>query len=98
MVDFVTNWLQAFCNLIFLMTAIRKMILQITYFQDITDLTTDFCTSNDRFGFIALNQRHSHFGTLVSHFFGPDAGLNFADVRLVQQDEAQATLSDATAH
>jgi hypothetical protein len=32
------------------MTAIRKMILQITYFQDITDLTTDFCTSNDRFG------------------------------------------------
>jgi hypothetical protein len=50
-VDFVTDWLQAFCNLIFLMTAIRKMILQITYFQDITDLTTDFCTSNDRFGF-----------------------------------------------
>jgi hypothetical protein len=51
-VDFVTDWLQAFCNLIFLMTAIRKMILQITYFQDITDLTTDFCTSNDRFGFM----------------------------------------------
>ena len=49
-VDFVTDWLQAFCNLIFLMTAIRKMILQITYFQDITDLTTNFYTSNDRFG------------------------------------------------
>ena len=33
------------------MTAIREMIFQITYFQDITDLTTDFYTSNDRFGF-----------------------------------------------
>ena len=38
------------------MTAIRKTILQITYFQGITDLTTDFCTSNDRFGFKAMNE------------------------------------------
>ncbi len=36
------------------MTAIRKTILQITYFQGITDLTTDFCTSNDRFGLIRI--------------------------------------------
>ena len=56
-VDFVTDWLQAFCNLIFLMTAIRKMILQITYFQDITDLTTNFYTSNDRFGLINIAVR-----------------------------------------
>ena len=34
------------------MTAIRKMSLQIIHFQRITDLTTDYCTSNDRFGFI----------------------------------------------
>lgn len=49
-VDFVTDWLQSFCNLIILMIAIKIIILQITYFQDITDLTTDSCTSNDRFG------------------------------------------------
>jgi len=34
------------------MTAIRKTISQITYSQHITNLTTDYCTSNDRFGFI----------------------------------------------
>ena len=42
------------------MTAIRKTILQITYSQHITNLTTDYCTSNDRFGFnfhSAANQK-----------------------------------------
>ena len=33
------------------MTVIRKTISQITYSQHITNLTTDYCTSNDRFGF-----------------------------------------------
>ena len=33
------------------MTAIRKSTLQITDFQNFTNLTTDLCTSNDRFGF-----------------------------------------------
>ena len=34
----------------FLMTAIRKTTLQVAYFQDFTNLTTELCTSNDRFG------------------------------------------------
>jgi len=34
----------------FLMTAIRKTTLQVAYFQHFTTLTTDLCTSNDRFG------------------------------------------------
>ena len=34
------------------MTAIRKTTLQVAYFQSFTNLTTDLCTSNDRFGFI----------------------------------------------
>ncbi len=33
------------------MTAIRKTSLQVAYFQGFTNLTTDLCTSNDRFGF-----------------------------------------------
>ncbi len=33
------------------MTAIRKTTLQVAYFQSFTNLTTDLCTSNDRFGF-----------------------------------------------
>ena len=33
------------------MTAIRKTALQVAYFQGFTNLTTDLCTSNDRFGF-----------------------------------------------
>ena len=40
------------------MTAIRKTSLQVAYFQGFTNLTTDLCTSNDRFGFnspISLN-------------------------------------------
>ena len=32
------------------MTAIRKTSLQVAYFQGFTNLTTDLCTSNDRFG------------------------------------------------
>ena len=32
------------------MTAIRKTTLQVAYFQGFTNLTTDLCTSNDRFG------------------------------------------------
>ena len=32
------------------MTAIRKTTLQVAYFQDFTNLITDLCTSNDRFG------------------------------------------------
>ena len=34
------------------MTAIRKTTSQVAYFQSFTNLTTDLCTSNDRFGFI----------------------------------------------
>ena len=34
------------------MTAIRKTSLQVAYFQGFTNLTTDLCTSNDRFGFM----------------------------------------------
>ena len=33
------------------MTAIRKTSLQVAYFQGFTNLATDLCTSNDRFGF-----------------------------------------------
>ncbi len=33
------------------MTAIRKTTLQVAYFQGFTNLATDLCTSNDRFGF-----------------------------------------------
>ena len=34
------------------MTAIRKTTSQVAYFQGFTNLTTDLCTSNDRFGFM----------------------------------------------
>ena len=34
------------------MAAVRKMVLQIAYFQGFTNLTTDLYTSKDRFGLI----------------------------------------------
>jgi len=34
------------------MTAIRKSTIQKTKFQHVTSSTTDYCASNDRFGFI----------------------------------------------
>ena len=37
------------------MTAIRKTTLQVAYFQGFTNLTTDLCTSNDRFGIILFS-------------------------------------------
>jgi hypothetical protein len=52
----------------FLMTAIRKTTLQVVYFQYFTTLTTDLCTSNDRFGFIDIyhtlrgSNQYSEFG------------------------------------
>ena len=41
------------------MTAIRKTTLQVAYFQGFTNLTTDLCTSNDRFGLNAHMYLHS---------------------------------------
>ena len=41
------------------MTAIRKATLQITYFQYITVLTTDYSSSNDRFGLMCNYQNSS---------------------------------------
>ena len=38
------------------MTAIRKTSLQVAYFQGFTNLTTDLCTSNDRFGIKVLTK------------------------------------------
>jgi len=40
------------------MTAIRKMALQATHFQDFINLTTDLCISNDRFGINKKNGRN----------------------------------------
>jgi len=39
------------------MTAIRKTILQITYSQRITSITSDYCNHNDRFGFIIAKKK-----------------------------------------
>ena len=35
-----------------------------------------------------LDERHTHLGTLFAHVFRPDAGLNLADVRLVEHHHA----------
>jgi hypothetical protein len=46
------------------MTAIRKTSLQVAYFQGFTNLITDLCTSNDRFGFnrvFILQHCYGHF-------------------------------------
>ena len=39
-------------------------------------------------------QRHASLGTLAAHVFGPDAGLDFADMCLVEQHHAQSALPD----
>ena len=43
------------------MTAIRKTSLQVAYFQGFTNLTTDLCTSNDRFGFKEWNSNDYYY-------------------------------------
>ena len=45
-------------------------------------------------GKTASDERHSQFLTLLTHAVGPDARLNLADMRLVEQHEAEPALSD----
>ena len=40
-------------------------------------------------GFV-LNQLHTPFGTFTTHFFGPDASLDFANVCFLQIEHAEA--------
>ena len=44
-----------------------------------------------------LNQEHTRVVAAFAHIFGPDAGLRFSDVRLVQKDEAETRLANAAA-
>ena len=48
--------------------------------------------------YIILYEWYIHRRALRSHLGGPDAGLNFADVSLLQIEHTQAGLSDAAAH
>ena len=63
------------------MTAIRKTSLQVAYFQGFTNLTTDLCTSNDRFGLndntesIFGNLRKFEIGTTAAAKYNFDCGL-----------------------
>ena len=47
----ITNSILIFCELHFLMTAIRNMVLQIFCYQQVARLPTNYRASNDRFGF-----------------------------------------------
>ena len=49
------------------MTAIRNSTIQKMKFQHVTNFTTDYCASNDRFGFI-----FTHF---LKHFYKGGLGL-----------------------
>ena len=44
------------------------------------------------------NQGDAHFGTGLTHVFGPNGGLDLADMRFLQVIHAEPTLSDAAAH
>ena len=43
------------------------------------------------------NHRHTEARALVEHILRPDAGLDFAEVGLVEQHHAEAALADAAA-
>ena len=45
---------------------------------------------------LILYQRHAELFALLSHVVWPDAGLDFSDVRFLEQNHAQSALSDAT--